>query len=124
MIFDARTLAQLRKTQEDHMAHECLIEAYVVGEDGTISYGAPVESICGFKALNYKNSEGGDLYETVQADAELRLPLDVQIGPHDRVTLTKSFDRDLDPVRHFEVTGLPDSYGPSGHVVELKEVYL
>lgn len=124
MIFDTATLSQLRRTQEASMMHECTIENYIVGGDGTISYSEPVESKCGFKTLNYTGRSGNTLYEAVQADAELRLPLDAAIGMHDRVSLTKSFDIDLDPVRHFEVCGLPDSYGPSGHVVQLKEIYL
>lgn len=105
------------------MMHECAIEPYIVGEDGTISYGAPVTTVCGFKAENYAARPGGNLYETVQADAELRLPLCVSVGMHDRVRLTKSFDKALDPEPCFEVCGFPDSFGPSGHVVRLKEVY-
>ena len=124
MIFDDRTLTQLRRTQEASMMHECTIEAYIVGEDGTISYGAPVTTVCGFKALNYAARSSGNLYEVHEADAEMRLPLSVPIGMQDRVTLTKSFGTSLDPVRHFEVRGLPDSFGPSGHVIELKEVYI
>ena len=124
MMFDARTLEQLRKTQEASMMHECDIEAYIVGGDGTISYGEPAHSICGFKALSYLGRASGELYDVVQADAELRLPLDVPVGVHDRVNLTKSFDKELDPVLHFEVCDLPDSYGPSGHVVRLKEIYV
>ena len=124
MIFDAGTLAQLRETQEASMMHECTIETYIVGEDGTISYGAPSEPIhCGFKALSVPAGENSALYDAAIADAELRLPLDVNIGMRDRVTLTKSFDKPLVPVRHFEVCGLPDSFGPSGHVVRLKEIY-
>ena len=122
MIFSKADLAGFRKTQESTMMHECEIEAYIVGGDGTISYGAPVVSICGYKALS-GGQAGGALYEAVTADAELRLPLDVVIGMHDRVTLTKSFGTELDPVLHFEVCELPDSYGPSGHVVRLKEAY-
>ena len=124
MIFDARTLAQLRKTQEASMMHECDIEPYIVGGDGTVSYGEPVHSICGFKALSYSGKADNALYDMIQADAELRLPLSVKIGMHDRVSLTKSFDTELDPVLHFEVSSMPDSYGPSGHVVRLKEVYV
>ena len=124
MIFDARTLAQLRRTQEASMMHECTIEAYTVGEDGTISYGAPVTTVCGFKAENHAVNSGNDMYSLVEADAEMRLPLSVQIGIRDRVTLTKSFGAVQDPAKHFEVCSLPDSFGPSGHVVRLKEVYV
>lgn len=116
-------LAQLRKTQESTMCHECTIEAYTVGGDGTVTYGRPVRGVkCGFKELS-GNVSDGTVYETIQADAEMRLPVDVRIGMKDRVTLTKSFDKKVSPVRRFEVSRLPDSFGPSGQVVELTEIY-
>ncbi len=123
-MFGAKTLAQLRKTQEASMMHECEIEAYIVGEDGTVSYGQAVTSACGFKALSYSGRGDSALYDTIQADGEIRLPLDTAIGMRDRVTLTKSFGAALDPVRHFEVCDLPDSFGPSGHVIRVREVYI
>lgn len=125
MIFDAAALSNFRKTQESTMMHICTVEAYTVGGDGTISYGAPVTSVCGFKALNDNagNRRERDLYEVITANAEMRLPLDVSIQMHDRVTLTHSFGTELEFPRHFEVCDLPDSFGPSGHVVRLKEVY-
>lgn len=122
-MFDARTLEQLRKTQESSMMHECEIEPYTITEDGSISYGQAVVTVCGFKSLSFSGKADTALYDVIQADAEIRFPLDVAIGMHDRVTLTKSFDKEINPVRHFEVCELPDSYGPSGHVVKVKEIY-
>lgn len=122
-MFDAQTLAQLRRTQEASMMHECDIEPYIVGDDGSISYGQPVHSICGFMYETRSQNAVNDLYEIIQANGELRLPLDVVIGMRDRVTITKSFGRALDPAPRFEVCELPDSFGPSGHVVKLKEIY-
>ena len=132
MIFDAATLAQLRKTQEATMMHECTIEAYDVdhegrvsyGEDAEAAYGEPVTSICGFKTVTYAAHTSGAMYESVQADGEMRFPLGVTIGMNDRITLTKSFGAELDPVRRFEVVGLPDSFGPSGQVVKVREIYV
>ena len=123
-MFDAATLHSFRRTQEASMMHECTIEAYQVDEEGTVSYGEPVSTVCGFKALQYNTGGGNALYDVVQADGEIRLPLSVSIGMHDRVTLVSSFGEALDPVRHYEVCELPDSFGPSGHVVRVKEVYL
>ena len=124
MRFSKAALTQFRNTQESTMMHECTIEAYTVGEDGTISYRAPVRSVCGFSAVSYAGRGAGEaLYETVQADAEMRLPLQTAIGMNDRVTLIRSFDKRLPVPRHFEVCSLPDSFGPSGQVVKLKEVY-
>ena len=65
------------------MMHECTIEAYQVDEEGTVSYGEPVTTVCGFKALSYSRRDGGTLYDTVQADGEVRLPLSVSIGMHE-----------------------------------------
>ena len=123
-MFSRSELEAMRQTQEAHMMHECAIEPYIVGGDGTISYGAPATTVCGFRALSYSGRADGSLYETIQADGEIRLPLDVSCGMHDRITLVKSFGTALNPARHYEVCELPDSFGPSGQVVRVKEVYL
>lgn len=124
MMFSAATLAKMRKTQEASMMHECKIEAYTVGEDGTISYGYPIEGIrCGFRSLLYTGHNSSSIYDEIQADAELRLPLGIKVGMKDHITLTKSFGETIVPVRLFEVCNLPDSFGPSGQVVRLKEIY-
>ena len=120
-MFDKGTIARMRQTQESTMMHVCLIEPYIVAGDGTVSYGKAVRSVCGFKA-NAGSFSAGSMYETIQADAELRLPLDVKIGMKDRVTLIASFGQAV-AARAFEVVGLPDSYGPSGQVVKLQEIW-
>ena len=122
-MFDAATLEQLRKTQEASMMHECTIEAYTVGEDGTISYGQPVTSVCGFDSHSEKLT-GHDIYESITAGASIRLPYGTAVGMKDRITLTKSFDRVLDPQRVFEVVDFPDTFGPSGIQVEVRELYV
>lgn len=123
MIFDARTLAQFRRTQEASMMHECTIEAYTVDEDGTISYGAPVTGVpCGFDAHSQELT-GHEVYETITAGASVRLPYGTAIGMKDRITLTKSFDKPVDPPRVFEVIDFPDTFGPSGFQVEVREIY-
>lgn len=124
MLFDAATLAQLRKTQESTMMHECTIEPYTVGEDGTISYGKAVESVCGFQHISVSLRPNNDLYEVIEANAEMRLPFGTAIGMRDRVTLTKSFGNEVSPVQRFEVIDCPDNSGPSGQVVKLREIYL
>ena len=103
------------------MQHLCQIEPYIVAEDGTISYGAPVESICGFQLLSGALSEG-TMYDTVAASAKLRLPIGVQIGMHDRVTIIAAYGETV-AARTFKVTGLPGSFGPSGQVADLQEIW-
>lgn len=122
MIFDARTLALFRRTQEASMMHECAIEAYTVGEDGTISYAAPVTTVCGFDSHSEKLT-GHEIYESVTAGASIRLPYGTAVGVKDRITLTKSFGETLEPPRVFEVVDFPDTFGPSGIQVEVREVY-
>lgn len=122
MLLDPATLAQLRRTQESSMMHECTIEPYVVADDGTISYGKPVTGVpCGF---NLKSGSGtqGDAYETISETAELRLQIGTAIGMKDRVTITSSFGQAVTSAR-FEVSSLPDTFGPSGYVVGLSEIY-
>ena len=123
-LFDPATLTQFRRTQEASMMHECTIEPYVVGEDGTITYGKAVEHVpCGFKLASRVGSENaGELYDTVSVNAELRLPIGTAIGLKDRVTITGSFGQAVTSAL-FEVCHLPDTFGPSGYVVGLSEVY-
>lgn len=123
MLLDAQTIARLRATQESSMHHVCSIEPYIVAEDGTISYGTAFETVCGFE-LTTTTLNSGSAYEDIAAEAKLRLPVGVPIGMKDRVTLTASFGEQLTTPRVFEVTGLPGSFGPSGQVVNLEEVYL
>lgn len=122
MIFDARTLAQLRKTQEEHMAHECIIEPYIVAEDGTISYGTAFRTICGFDLRSGSESQG-ETYDTITAVGELRLPAGTKIGMNDRVTIVRAFDKVLTTPRVFQVVSLPDGFGPSGQLATLTEIY-
>lgn len=122
MIFDAATLAQFRRTQEASMMHECTIEAYTVGEDGTISYAAPVTTVCGFDAHSGELS-GHEVYESITAGASIRLPYGTAVGMKDRITLTKSFGAVLAVPRVFEVVDFPDTFGPSGIQVEVREIY-
>lgn len=122
-MFSDSELSRMRKTQEESMMWECAIEAYSL-INGVPAYAEAILSICGFQIISRVGGNGaGAFYETIEADAELRLPLSVSIGMRDRVTLLKQFGKELTPARVYEVIKLPDSFGPSGQVVSLKEVY-
>jgi len=110
----------MRKTQEHTMQHTCRIEPYIVAGDGTVSYGPPVETVCGFSTVSGSNSDGST-FDAIQVDAQLRLPLDVYIGMKDRVTILSAYGEDIEPLT-FEVVKLPAA-GPSAQVVSLREVY-
>ena len=120
-MFDKGTLARMRQTQESTMMHVCLIEPYIVAGDGTVSYGKAVRSVCGFDLVSGSENNGAS-YETITETAKMRLPLDVKIGMNDRVTIVASFGQAVTS-RMFQVTALPDSFGPSGQVVTLQEIY-
>jgi len=120
MILDRKTLSMMRKTQESSMHHKCTVEAYIVAEDGTISYGNPVTIVCGFKSRS--GSTGDDVFETIEAAASIRFPLAFRIGMKDRVTLIEAFEQPVEPPQVYQVCRLPAA-GPSGKVVEVTEVY-
>lgn len=113
--------SMMQNTQERSMQHVCKIEHYIVAGDGTTSYGKPYKTICGFNA-KAGGLSSGSMYETVQADAELRLPLDVMVGMKDRVTVLAAYGETI-ASRVYEIVGLPDSFGPSGQVIQLQEIY-
>ena len=121
MIFDPATLSQLRQTQESTMMHVCRIEPYIIAGDGTVSFGTAVQSKCGFDLVSGNESHGAS-YDTISESARLRLPKDVRIGMNDRVTIVAAFGQAI-AARTFQVTALPDSFGPSGQVVQLSEIY-
>ena len=114
--------AMMQRVQESTMQHTCSVEPYIVADDGTISYGAPFVTECGFNAAG-GNKSAGELYESVQADATMRLPLGRRIGVKDRVTILTAYGDRLHPAPVYEVSRIPDRFGPSGSVVELTEIY-
>lgn len=111
----------MQKTQEKSMQHTCRIEPYVVGEDGTVSYAPGFETICGF-SVQYGNNASGAVFDSIQVDAQLRLPADTYIGMKDRVTILTAYGEEVEE-RTFEVVKLPESFGPSAIVASLQEVY-
>ena len=114
--------AAMRRTQESTMEHVCEIEPYRVAGDGTVSYGSPHESICGFD-LTTGSMDTGTLYDSISASARLRLPVDTPIGMNDRVTVYVAYGETVTS-RLFQVIALPDSFGPSAQVALLQEIYL
>ena len=103
------------------MQHKCRIEPYVVGEDGTVSYDTGFETICGFNTTTGTQSSG-QIYQTAEADATIRVPLGTYIGVKDRVTLIEAYGEAIEE-RTFEVSRIPDE-GPSAIVAELMEIFL
>ena len=111
----------MQATQVRSMQHTCLIEPYIVAEDGTVSYGPGYETICGFSVASGSNANGA-AFDAIQIDAQLRLPLDTYIGMKDRVTILTAYGEEAEE-RTFEVVKVPENYGPSAIVVSLQEIY-
>ena len=119
-MITAAARKMMQRVQLQAMQHTCLIEPYIVAGDGTVSYGSAFETVCGFDAGS-SGSSRGELYETAPISAQLRLPLDVQIGVKDRVTIISAYGEDILPMR-YEVSRIPTP-GPSAQTVSLAEVY-
>lgn len=117
-MFTGSDLSFMKSVQEAHMMDRCLIRR----KDEGVT--VPVESICGLQMIDHTRqgsnqfSQGGH-YETVEADAKLRLPGNVQIDPKDIVEVTHRFGSEITPHERFEVVGIPLT-GPSGQRVFLK----
>ena len=127
MIFDSATLAQLQKTQQDHMMDTCMI--YRVAEktkntrgEKTKTFYPGVESICG---VNLKPSQAQSVqmynrekYNLGTVDAIVRLPHGTIVEPGDEVEIIKRFGEEI-PTQRFEVDRYTDT-GPSGGQAFLK----
>jgi len=120
----------LRDTQQTHMMDKCLIYPFLSwdkddrGSSQGKIFSDPVESICGLKmslSENRKNYQG-DNYETIEADAMLRLPGDVSVKPKDEVLIIERFGSAVSDGMRYEVVKYPN-IGVSGLQVLLKAVY-
>lgn len=86
--------------------------------------GTSVESICGLRiSLSDRQGRTSQRYETIDADAELRLPLGVAVKPKDEIEITKRFGVELGMPMRYEVVKF-ESSGVSGQRVLLKAVYI
>lgn len=125
-MLNKAALDMMRKTQEASMMDKCRIYPYRGAADdsygaGKGTFGDPVESICGLK-MDLSDKQGRDQhYELIEADAEMRLPLGVGIGPKDKVEVIERFGSPVTGLT-YEVVKFPNT-GPSGQRVLLKAVY-
>lgn len=90
-------------------------------DGGTYSCGfRPLRSDEKAQALASKSASSADV---VTIDARVRLPLELEgvIGEHDRVRITRRFDRLLVQPLVFDVVGKP-RIGPTGLELDLREV--
>jgi len=122
MIFDAATLASLRKTQEDHMQDVCMIyrlESRTKNSRGEAvkSFDKGTESICGVN-LSPEASNSSGSYTMSQINVILRLPHGTEVKPGDEIEITKRYGEAITAQR-YEVDRFTD-VGPSGGRAYLK----
>jgi len=124
-MFNSLELAGLQAVQEAAMQDTCIRLVYADG--GLDDYGMPLPALyttaetlaCGVNENPRKEwSPGGT--QVALMDAQVRLPINTQLDPRDRIQITKRFGVGVDP-RTYEVLGLPRR-GPSGLVVDMRRV--
>jgi hypothetical protein len=64
-------------------------------------------------------STDGEIFDVIESDAELRLPLDVEIHPEDEVEITERYGKTISPTIVFSVVRFP-RVGPTAQVVLLR----
>lgn len=132
-LFSPGELAMMQATQTAHMQDEGVV--YTYAPTTVDAYNLPVAvytanccTACGFKPATNEVQRSG---EVALVNAQLRLPISTVIGEHDLFLLTKRYGvalTDTSKVNGSSVTGQlfavfgPAERGPSGLVVELKQV--
>ncbi len=120
-VFTATDLARMRTSQEGAMQDECEILEYSSVSDGygnpRARYTAIGTLACGFRHMRPR--EVLDTGQLAMIDAELRLPVETQIGTHDRIRMTKRYGERLATAEVYEIVG-PKQRGPSGLVLSLR----
>lgn len=126
--FTATQLARMQGTQDSAMQDTCVVLTYSSTDD---DYGNPVATytagasmICGVREMGPREVQASNLVP--QIDVQLRLPIDTELDPRDRIRITgryaegSIFEEALTAV-DYEIVG-PVKRGPSGLVVECKKV--
>lgn len=92
--FNSNELSRLQTTQESSMQDECTIDRYIVTFDSVgdeIKTYIPSSGLaCGVKFLKTEEQNKGE-YINLKLDAIIRLPIDTELNPNDRITITKRF---------------------------------
>lgn len=115
--FTTEDLIEMQATQAGHMLDICKIRARVQTVD---TYGEPVETFpvdsqeveCGLdmRPGNERHTSEGN---TIIYDATIRLPIDTELEPTERIKVTKRFGQLLETPLIYEVVS-PIQRGPSG----------
>lgn len=90
---------------------------FIHRKDGTF-----VETVCGLEMVFMQGSESyssGQHYQTIDADARLRLPIGITVRPKDEIEVTHRFGEAIEPHLYYRVVQFAES-GSSGQRVYLK----
>lgn len=95
------------------MMDRCIIHH----KDGTFT-----ETVCGLEMVFLQSGDSlssGMHYQTIDADARLRLPVGVLVHPKDEIEVTHRFGAEINPHQMYKVVQFAES-GSSGQRVFLK----
>lgn len=126
--FTPTELDRMQGTQDSAMQDTCYVLAYSSTDD---DYGNPVATYtagaslsCGVEPVRPAEVQASNLVPRI--DVVLRLPIDTELDPRDRIRVTERYAEGSiwdEPVTavDYEIVG-PAKRGPSGLVVECRQV--
>lgn len=104
------------------MLDTCLIMHFDGSEMDDYGHPQPAYSVCTETRCGFDPTASREVMAdtaVVLTDARLRLPLDTEVDPKDRVKVTHRYGRELSSQPAYEIVGEPMA-GPSGLVLDLK----
>lgn len=125
LILETDDYGWMQNIQKSTMTDRCIIRRPATGEvngwgDIVKSRKTGIETICGLKMVDRETkSTDGEIFDVIESDAELRLPLDVEIHPEDEVEITERYGKTISPTIVFSVVRFP-RVGPTAQVVLLR----
>lgn len=127
-MFRSAEMEKMAAAQEAHMMDRCRIYPFERWEKDSFGarkkiFGEPLDSICGLKMTLDQKDPKKDRYQAVEADAELRLPLAVEIEPLDEIEITHRFGTAQTKSHRYEMLKF-ESRGVSGQRVLLKAIVI
>lgn len=123
-MFSASELAAMKQTQEAHMPDRCLV--YFISKKQIDDWGNPikeksdpVETRCGLEMNLHNGNPQSYVLDLIEADAVIRLPIEIDIQPNDEVEITHRFGTPIEKHLVYNVIGFT-KIGPSGQQATLK----
>lgn len=99
----------MRNAQEATMQDYCTVYPFTswkmnsAGDQTDKNFGVEFDTVCGFEPTFLQNRRGkaqGEYLETIDFDAVIRLPWNIEIKPLDEILITERFGTDFDGKRY------------------------